>query len=118
MTVTRLAWYRVGVLARLPWAFVRSGWRQAVATALCVVGAALLVSIAYGDRASGLAAESDRLRADVERLEKVNAGIRSRNATLTRQLKSLRSNQALLEHNAREDLGFIRDGEVVVVLPK
>lgn len=83
-----------------------------------VIGAALLLVLIAGDVARSGWSQTDRLQGEIDRLEGLNAAIASQNRDLTRSLTSLRKNGALLEQAAREDLGYIRDGEVVVVLPK
>ena len=80
--------------------------------------AGLVLTLVAGDMARGTWPENVRLQNELDTLQKVNAAIRAQNAGLERSLKSLKSNPALLEQAAREDLGFIRDGEVVVVLPR
>lgn len=93
-------------------------WKKTLFVAVCVLGVGLLGAMVAGDvgRAGGF--ETARLENELDTMEKVNAGIRARNRDLDGSLKALKSNQGLLEQTAREDLGFIRDGEVVVILPK
>lgn len=118
MTVTRVAAYRLGILVRLPWTFVRSGWKQMLLLVIGIIGVALVVSVAYRDTLSGLAAERERLHEKLERLETINFAMKNRNAELTRRVEALKTKRELLERQAREDLGLVRDGDVVVILPK
>jgi cell division protein FtsB len=87
-------------------------------TGSAIVGALLLGAVAVVDVSPAASLEAERLQVELDKLEKVNAGIRARNESLDHRAEALRSNSDLIEHAAREDLGFIREGEVVVVLPK
>lgn len=62
--------------------------------------------------------ETARLRADLERLRARNHEIRRQNERLKRLVEALDRNPDVLEKVAREDLGFIKDGEVVILLPE
>ena len=57
-----------------------------------------------------------RLRGEVRSLENRNAELRLQNAALSRQVEALRSDPVALERAAREELGFIAPGEVVINL--
>ncbi|MBM4396424.1 MAG: septum formation initiator family protein [Deltaproteobacteria bacterium] len=87
-------------------------------TGSAILGALLLGAIVVVDVSPSASLEAERLQVELDKLEKVNAGIRARNDSLDHRAAALRSNPDLIEHAAREDLGFIREGEVVVVLPK
>ncbi len=117
-TAVRGFFFRVQVVLRCSAQLAGLWWRRALAVGAASVGILLLCVIVADDSATGLRTEDARLQLGVDRLEQVNAGIQAQNKALEHTLKSLKSNQALLEHNVREDLGFIRDGEVVVVLPR
>jgi cell division protein FtsB len=97
---------RFAARLRLPWIVA------------AVAAGSLLLALAVVDAGSPDGTQVERLQGELDRLESVNAGLHTRNLSLARQVKSLKENPALLEHNVREDLGFIRDGEVVVVLPR
>ena len=81
--------------------------------------AALLVGVLVaGDLFGGFRDEADRIENELDRLRGANAKVASQHRDLARQLRALKGNPAVLEKAAREDLGYIRDGEIVVVLPR
>jgi cell division protein FtsB len=93
-------------------------WKRLITVAVAVLALAavgLFVSRSIADND-----ESDAriLRRELEQLRQVNGALEARNKADSTQLTGLTQNQALLEQVAREDLGFIREGEVVVILPK
>lgn len=62
------------------------------------------------DRAAGLEAELDTLQQE-------NALLRARNVELSRVVSVPQDDQVWMEKIIREDLGYVREGEVIVVLP-
>jgi cell division protein FtsB len=54
---------------------------------------------------------------DIERLEQQIHGLRLETQQLTRTIEQLRHDPAEIERLAREQLGFVRDGERVLKLP-
>jgi cell division protein FtsB len=54
-----------------------------------------------------------RLRDDLERLQAENHRIADANARLAREVRALRSDPAAIERAAREELRFVKPGEVV-----
>jgi cell division protein FtsB len=54
-----------------------------------------------------------RLRAEVARLAAENAAIAAENARLAAEARALRTDPAALERAAREELRFVRPGEVI-----
>ena len=54
-----------------------------------------------------------RLRGEVERMREENLRLAEENARLAREARALRSEPAALERAAREELRFVRPGEVV-----
>ena len=57
-----------------------------------------------------------KLRAEIEALETRSAQLTQENEAMSRQVEALRSNPVALERAAREELGFIAPGEVVINL--
>jgi cell division protein FtsB len=76
-------------------------------------GACLLLFGVAGDE-HGLRAVF-QARRDAEQLTAQIAALRAENAALRRQAEALRSDPAAIESAARETLGFIRPGEIVVL---
>ncbi|HEX9291434.1 MAG TPA: septum formation initiator family protein [Anaeromyxobacteraceae bacterium] len=68
------------------------------------------------------AADRDGLRkarrneSEAERLERENAALEQRVARLRREVKALQGDPAALERAAREELGYVRPGELVYKL--
>ncbi len=56
------------------------------------------------------------LAADVRRIADENAALRERNMKLRREAKALAGDPAALERAAREELGYVRPGEIVYKL--
>lgn len=54
-----------------------------------------------------------RLKQDVRTLEDRNAKLAQDNAKLRREVEALRDDPAALERAAREELGYVKPGEVV-----
>lgn len=53
------------------------------------------------------------LRQDVEALQERNRALAEQNETLRREINALRKEPAALERAAREELGYIKPGEIV-----
>jgi cell division protein FtsB len=88
-------------------------WRRALNYLLVFAIAVLLVDALVGER--GLVATtraqrvSDELDLEVQRLRRENAGLRE-------QQRRLREDPTTIELKAREELGLIRPGEILVIL--
>ena len=54
-----------------------------------------------------------KLRGDVEALRERNASLASQNEALRREIHALREDPAALERAVREELGFVKPGEIV-----
>lgn len=54
-----------------------------------------------------------RLRQDVEAIHERNRLLGEQNAVLLREISALRNDPAALERAAREELGYIKPGEIV-----
>ncbi|MBM7116564.1 FtsB family cell division protein [Archangium primigenium] len=83
--------------------------RKLLAVAACV--AALLTLVSAAD-AKGFRRYLS-LRQDVDSLHVRNRGIAEQNERLLREINALRDDPAALERAAREELGFIKPGELV-----
>jgi cell division protein FtsB len=57
-----------------------------------------------------------RLDGEARRLERENGDAEARVAKLRREVKALRGDPAALERAAREDLGYVRPGEIIYKL--
>lgn len=86
---------------------VRRKW---VWIAVGIAGALVLVSMAD---ARGFRRYM-RLQQDVAEFEAKNQDLRTRNERLVREIEALRKDPAAIERAAREELGFIRPGEIVL----
>ena len=57
-----------------------------------------------------------RQEMDAERLERENAALEQSVARLRREVKALRGDPAAVERAAREELGYVKPGEIVYKL--
>lgn len=57
-----------------------------------------------------------RLRGELRTLEEKNAALEQANAVLAREIGALRSDKKAMERVVREELGFIKPGEIVLNL--
>jgi cell division protein FtsB len=82
-------------------------------------GAALLVIVGalavYGVTAL---VRVSHLRREMETMERDLGTLRARTDELTRTVDRLRSDPAYIEKLAREELGYVRDGEIVLKFPR
>jgi cell division protein FtsB len=62
--------------------------------------------------------ELRRLRSERQALAEEIDRLRSQRAALEREIASLRENPRAIEARARKDLGMIREGETVFLLPE
>lgn len=83
--------------------------RKLLMVAACV--AALLTMVSAAD-AKGFRRYLS-LRQDVEAIQERNRAITAANDALRREINALRTEPAALERAAREELGYIRPGELV-----
>ncbi|MFK7976534.1 MAG: septum formation initiator family protein [Halioglobus sp.] len=80
-------------------------WLFAILLALtCVMAYRLLF-------APGSIAEQRRLEAQVVEQESINAQLKTRNASLEREVLELKSGKKGVEQRARQELGLVREGE-------
>ena len=82
-------------------------------------GAALLVVVSaltiYGITA---VIRVSHLKREMETMERDLVTLRARTDELSRTVDRLRTDPAYIEKLAREDLGYVRDGEIVLKFPK
>jgi cell division protein FtsB len=57
-----------------------------------------------------------RLQRDLSTIEERNAQLDEENARLRREVQGLREDPAVIERAVREELGFVRPGDVVISL--
>lgn len=93
----------------VPWPTGMAPRRQVVWAS---VAAALLLAVGSATGEGGFR-RYWRLQADVHGLEARNAKVADDNARLRRELDALRSDRATLERAVREELGYVRPGEIV-----
>ena len=79
----------------------------AVATAVAVALSLASVADAKGFR------RYLKLRDDVESLHERNAALAAQNDALRREIQALREDPAALERAVREELGYVKPGELV-----
>ena len=75
-----------------------------------VLSVAILLLAVFNDNG---ALAVHRRRVDLEKLESENAKIAKENQELTGEIQALRTDPFLIEKIAREEYGFVREGEVV-----
>lgn len=79
----------------------------AVATALAVALSLVSVADAKGFR------RYLKLRDDVESLHERNTALAAQNESLRREIQALHEDPAALERAVREELGYVKPGEIV-----
>jgi cell division protein FtsB len=84
------------------------------ATGLYLLALAALLAISAADP-EGLR-KARRNERDAERLARENAALQARVQKLRREVKALSGDPAALEQAAREDLGYVKPGEIVYEL--
>ena len=57
------------------------------------------------------------MKREIEKLEADNATLRARSDALARTVQRLRTDPAYIEKLAREDLGWVREGDTVLKFP-
>jgi cell division protein FtsB len=82
------------------------------------VAAVLVVAAALGAYGVSAVARVSEMRREMATLERDLVSLRARTEELTRTVDRLRSDPAYIEKLAREDLGYVREGETVLKFPK
>jgi len=93
-----------------------SQWRNTLATAGVALLALLLgVHVVFGENGmmtyERKRAESRQLQKDIERLQEENL-------RMTQHIRELKSNPKAIEKEAREQLRYVRPGEVIYTVPE
>jgi cell division protein FtsB len=86
----------------------RYGWRLAAAVSLVLALVSALEPRGFRRHA--------RLKAQAETLARRNAQLREENLRLGREIDGLRNDPTAIERAAREELGFVKPGEIVIHL--
>lgn len=86
-----------------------------LALTLVALGAGALGIAFWGDHG---VREVRRLRAERQRLSDEIGRLKARTTTLEREIRDLRENPRAIEDRARRELGMIRNGETVFLLPE
>lgn len=87
--------------------------RKALSLALFLIVAASLLNALFGDR--GLL-ELLRARQEIEALDREIAALREQNQALLEEIRDLKSSPLAVERLARENLGLVKPGEIVLLL--
>jgi len=94
------------------------GWKHVIRNCVLALVIGMAAFIGVADINEREMTETHRLQGELETLKQVNRGLAAKNRRLERNLEALKTNPLVLEQAAREDFGYIRDGEIVVVLPE
>jgi cell division protein FtsB len=78
--------------------------------------AAALVLLGLSARDPDGLRKARRNQAEVKRLERENAALEQRVTRLRREVKALQGDPAALERAAREELGYVKPGELIYKL--
>jgi cell division protein FtsB len=90
--------------------------RRRIATgAVALLAVMLLVHVVFGD--NGMLEYSNK-RTEYKKLEQELKSLRDENERLNGRIKSLRTDPATIEKEAREQLKYARPGEVIYTLPQ
>lgn len=93
-------------------------WKTILGTLLVVAVVAASVGLVLWSPPADDWSEDARMEAELESLRAANRAMRAENQRMSRLVEALKDDPAVIEQVAREDLGYIREGEVVVIVPK
>ena len=96
-----------GPVSAMDW-MRRFGWRLAAAVSLVLAMVSAIEPRGFRRHA--------RLRAQAEALSQRTTQLREENVRLTREIEGLRGEPAAIERAAREELGFVKPGEIIIHL--
>ena len=82
------------------------------------VVAVLLVVVALGAYGTRAVLKVAEMRREMDTMERDLATLRERTEALTKTVERLHNDPAYIEKLAREDLGYVREGETVLKFPK
>ena len=91
-----------------------------VLSVLAIVGLGLALFLLEDSARSAGWTEARRIEADLQTLQQVNLGLEEEVERIEAEVKTLENRRTgiqLLEKAARENFGYIKNGEVLVVLP-
>lgn len=83
-----------------------------------LVAAGLVALILVSDLSGPGRRVLDNLEAERSALELRSQYKARQNERLRGEVRALKDNRKVLEHRIREDLGFVKDDELVIVVPK
>ena len=81
---------------------------------LLVAGALVVVGLAVGANGAMRVWQMER---ELHSLEQEIVRLRAQTATLTQTLDRLRNDPLYIEKRAREELGYVREGEIILKFP-
>ena len=81
------------------------------------VAAVLLVAVGLGVYGVRAVLRVSEMRREMDTMERDLVTLRARTDELTRTVERLRNDPAYIEKLAREDLGYVREGETVLKFP-
>jgi len=82
------------------------------------VAAVLVVAVAFGAYGTRAVLKVSEMRREIDTMERDLVTLRERTEALTRTVDRLHNDPAYIEKLAREDLGYVREGETVLKFPK
>ena len=81
------------------------------------VAAVLLLAVTLGAYGARALLRVSEMRREMDTMERDLVTLRARTDELTRTVERLRNDPAYIEKLAREDLGYVREGETVLKFP-
>ena len=85
---------------------------------VALVAAGLIALVLVSDLSGPGRRVLDNLEAERSSLELRSRTKTFQNERLRDEVRALKSNRKVVEHRIREDLGFVKDDELVIVVPK
>ena len=82
------------------------------------VAAVLVVAVAFGAYGTRAVLKVSEMRREIDTMERDLVTLRERTEALTKTVERLHNDPAYIEKLAREDLGYVREGETVLKFPK
>ena len=82
------------------------------------VAAIVIVTVALGAYGTRAILKVSEMRRELHTMERDLVTLRARTEELTKTVERLRHDPAYIEKLAREDLGYVREGETVLKFPK
>ena len=82
------------------------------------VAAVLLMAVALGAYGTRAVLRVSEMRREMDAMERDLVTLRARTDELTKTVDRLRTDPSYIEKLAREELGYVREGETVLKFPK